>query len=212
MSTSVHWRLLWSNGLRLCRLQECSTTMRLWWASQGTRTYWRCALNRTNIRPMAREVTCRISVRRSTTVTAHLHLVWRALAIPAGVAAYHHLVGVALPSRAYCKRRAGPSRLPPPPRSHDPELQFDWSKFWEFLAPDLVLLVLAIAVSALYILICVQPSFWNISIRGLSVRPVSVLSSFHHTMSLIANLHCLDMRLHGLFPVCTRDRRLVQWS
>ena len=128
MSTSVHWRLLRSNGLRLCRLQECCTTMRLWWLSQGTRTYWRCALNRTNIHPMVREVTCRVSVRRSTTVTAHLHLVWRALAIPAGVAVYHHLVGVALPSRAYCKRRTGPSRLPPPPRSHDPELQFDWSK------------------------------------------------------------------------------------
>ena len=153
LGTSVHWRLLRSNGLRLCRLQECCTTMRLWWAAQGTRTYWRCALNRTNIRLVAREVTCRISVRRSlssTTVTAHLHLVCRALAIPAGVAAYHHLVGMALPSRAYCKRRTGPSRLPPQRRSHDPELQFDWSKFWEFLAPDLVLLVLAIAVSALY--------------------------------------------------------------
>lgn len=150
LGACVHWRFLRSNGLHLWRLQECSTDMRMWWAGQATRAYWRCALNRTNIRPVAREVTCRISVRRSlssTTVTAHLHFMCRALAIPAGVAAYHHLVGVALPSRAYCKRRAGPSRLPPPRRSHDPELQFDWSKFWEFLAPDLVLLVLAIAVS-----------------------------------------------------------------
>ena len=150
MSACVHWKFLQSSGLRLCRLQECSTNMRVWWAKQGTRTYWSCALNRTNIRPVVRKVTFRIIVRRSfssTAVTAHVHLVCRALAIPAGVAAYHHLVGVALPSRAYCKRRTGPSRLPPPRRSHDPELRFDWSKFWEFLAPDLVLLVLAIAVS-----------------------------------------------------------------
>lgn len=152
----TQWRALRCNVLRASELLECRLRVRVQQnlGRSRTRSYWECVLNRTHVPAVVREETCHLTVRHfwnATSVgTARLSLIFRILAVPAGISACNCLVGVAPLTRAYCKRRVVPSRLPPPRRSHDPELQFDWSKFWEFLAPDLVLLVLAIAVSSEY--------------------------------------------------------------
>ena len=151
----TRWRALRCNVLRVSGLLEYCISARVQQNLGRSRgwSYWGCVLNRTSVPPVVREV-CQVTVRHSWSAasvgTARLSLVLRVLAVPVGISAYSYLVGVAPLTRAHCKRRVvpGPSRLPPPRRSHDPELQFDWSKFWDFLAPDVVLLVLAIAVSA----------------------------------------------------------------
>lgn len=74
-----------------------------------------------------------------------------------GVVVCRQLVGGAVrvvECRSGGGRRKGdrvlPSRLIHHGRSHDQELEFDWSKFWEFILPELLLFSLAVAVSRNY--------------------------------------------------------------
>ncbi len=70
-----------------------------------------------------------------------------------GVVALRQLVGRAVKvveCRTEGRRsgeQVGPSRIIRHDRSHDQELEFDWSRFWEFILPELLLFSLAVAVS-----------------------------------------------------------------
>ena len=80
-------------------------------------------------------------------VSVWLRLAGRSAVVPAGIISCRVLrEGI---THVHCRGKGThvlPSRLVWHPRSHDHELRFDWSKFWEVLRPDLLLLALAVAV------------------------------------------------------------------
>ena len=77
-----------------------------------------------------------------TVWSAGWRVLWRGVWVPAGLS----VLGKVPITHCRQKRGVVPSRVLRQQRSHDQDLKFDWSKFWEFLMPELLLLSLAVAV------------------------------------------------------------------
>ena len=117
---------------------------------------------------------------------------------------------------AFCRRKTGiRSSHVIGQRSHDPDVAFSWSKLWEFLSPDLVWLLLAVAVRSVLQFVLV-PCAFNLSLTPSLppslppfIFPPALFQLPSLSFSLCTNLSPSLTHSHSLFHSHTHTHSLT---